>query len=555
MAGKKKSENAAGGAKRRFSISLRIKFGFFTVMLIALVMSAVGYSLFVQQRETLTRETIQRGRTVVQGLVDAARDAILLNEELRLALAAKKAAQPSDTPLEERLFDLDNVEHVIRGLKSAKDSLVEELPAQLEKSLQSLGVNINLGLDQSRKDAAARKSVENEGIFEAYVVDLRPDSPTVNQIIGHSAGYANVGPYQRPAYFQQASEETPYPVYVKDFEDQSGLKQRVNLFDVSEKIKVGESVIGEVHIGMSQDLIQKVVFQSTMKLAVVGIGAVVVGLVFTYLLVSLMVAPIGALVKGVLAIAGGDFDSRVKVGFLAKGNELGELTNAFNTMSKSLSENEMLRGAFTRYVSDAALKQILADPSKTGLHSRRALATIYSSDVRGFTAMSESLEPEHVVQVINTYLSLQTEVILKYEGVVDKFIGDAAIGVFGKEQERDDDALRAVKAALAVQATIAQLNVEREKAGEVAKQIGIGINTGIVVTGNMGSTKKMEYTTAGENRILADKLCDNCPGGKVWITESTFELLRDEIIAEEKEPLKLKGRAEAVPVFEVIGLK
>lgn len=555
MSAVSKTAQGASKSKRRLKISLRIKFGFFTVALITLVMGAVGFSLFVQQRETLTRETIQRGRTVVQGLVDAARDAILTNEELRLALAAKKAAQPSDTPLEERLFDLDNPDHVIRGLTQAYGALLNELPAQLEKSLAGTGVKINLGLAESRRDAAAKKNVENEGIFEAYVVDLRPDSLNVNQIIGHSAGYMQVGPYVRPTYFQQASEELPYPVYIKEFQDPSGLKQRVNLFDISEKIMVGENVIGEVHIGMSQDLIQKVVFQSTMKLAVVGIAAIIFGLVFTYFIVSAMVAPIGKLVNGVLAIAGGDFDSRVKVSFLAKGNELGELTNSFNDMSKSLSENEMLRGAFTRYVSDAALKQILADPSKTGLHSRRGLATVYSSDVRGFTAMSESLEPEHVVQVINTYLSLQTEIILKYDGVVDKFIGDAAIGVFGKETERDDDAIRAVKAALEVQATIAQLNVEREKIGEPAKQIGIGINTGIVVIGNMGSTKKMEYTAAGENRILADKMCDSCPAGKVWISESTLELVRDEVLVEEKEPMKMKGRTEPFPIFEVVGLK
>jgi class 3 adenylate cyclase len=542
-------------AKAGVKISLRIKFGVFTVALITLVMGSVGYTLFVQQRQTLTRETIQRGRTVAQGLVDAARGAMLINEELPMFLAAKKAAQPEDTPLEERLFDLDNPDHVLRGLGKAYRSLLDELPSQIEKSLASLGVQVNLGLAQSRTDAAARKAVENEGIFEAYVVDLRPSSPNVNQVVGHSAGSSHLGPYQRPAYLTQAGPDLAYPVYVKEFEDKSGLKQRVNLFDVTEQISVGDNVIGEVHIGMSQDLIQKVVFQSTMKLAVIGIAAVLLGLVFTYILVSIMVAPVGGLVKGVLAIAGGDFDSRVPVRFLAKGNELGELTKAFNDMSKSLSENEMLRGAFTRYVSDAALKQILSDPSKTGLHSRRALATIYSSDVRGFTAMSETLEPEHVVQVINTYLSLQTEIILKHEGVVDKFIGDATIGVFGKETERDDDALRAVKAALEVQASIAQLNVEREKAGEPAKVIGIGVNTGVVVTGNMGSTKKMEYTTAGENRILADKMCDACTGGKVWISEATYALVQDDVIVEEKPPLTMKGRSEPFPIFEVVGLK
>src|ERR1039458_5383982 len=94
--------------KHRFTISLRLKFGFFTFALITLVMGSVGYTLFIQQRQTLTREIIQRGRTVAQGLVDAARNAMLSKEELTMLLAAHKAVQPEDTPLEERVFDLDN---------------------------------------------------------------------------------------------------------------------------------------------------------------------------------------------------------------------------------------------------------------------------------------------------------------------------------------------------------------------------------------------------------------------------------------------------------------
>jgi class 3 adenylate cyclase len=525
--------------KRRRGLSLGFKFSGFTVLLILVIMGAIGYTLYKQQRATLTREAIQRGRTVVEGLVDSAREAMLVKEELRMALAAKKAAQPADAPIEERRFDLDNPGHWQLGIIEAAQNLWQELL----KVLQAFGI----AAGSSGPGNALKKPIENEGIFEAYVVDLQPGSLTNGQIIGHSGGSNELGPYKRPSYFIQASEEVPYPVYVKNFQN-----QRVNLFDISEKIVVSDKVIGEVHIGLSQDLIQKAIFQSTMKLSVIAAVAVLFGLVVTFLMVQIMLAPIGRLLKGVLAIAGGDFDTRVNY---KSQDELGELTGAFNTMAKSLGENEVLKGAFTRYVSDAALKQLLADPSKTGLHSRRALATVYTSDVRGFTAMSESLEPEHVVQVINTYLSLQTEVILKHEGVVDKFIGDATVGVFGKEQERDDDALRAVKAALEVQETIARLNVEREKSGEIAKLVGIGINTGIVVAGNMGSTKKMEYTTAGENVILADKLCAECPGGGVWISESTYELVRDHVVAEEKEPLKLKGRNEPFPVFEVKKLK
>jgi len=471
-----------------------------------------------------------------------------------VSVLASRSVQVESNEDLEKGYDFSNYQDWIAGLEDAYSQLSMELPGQIEKGLESLGLKLNPAwIDEMPKP---KKKLQNEGVYECYIVDREGTivayHSTVNkddQVVGKT--------YTPPKFVQLADEETPFSVYEQEWFDVKNVRHIRRLFDVEEAISLTsddgkEVMLGSVHLGLSEALIEKVIFQATMKLALVGILAILIGVFVAFALVNLMVRPIGKLLKGVLAIAGGDFDTRVRV---TGRNELGELTSAFNDMAKSLGENELLRGAFSRYVSDAALQQILSDPSKTGLHSRRALATVYTSDVRGFTAMSESLEPEHVVQVINTYLSLQTEVIQKFEGVVDKFIGDATIGVFGKEQERDDDAIRAVRTAVEVQKSIEKLNAEREKNGEISKLIGIGINTGIVVTGNMGSTKKMEYTTAGENVILADKLCAECPGGKVWLSESTYELVRDEVVVKELDPLKLKGRADPFPVYEVVRLK
>jgi class 3 adenylate cyclase/HAMP domain-containing protein len=546
----------AAKPKKRLSVSLSAKFSVFTFFLIVFVMGVVGYTLYIQQRRTLTHEVLERGKTIAKGAAASAKEAIVQKDDLTLSVLASRSVQVEPNEGLEKGYDFQNYQDDFDGLGDAFKNLQEELPGQIEKGLQALGLNLNLGWS-----AGAPKSqpkAQNEGVYECYILDQNGTVVAYHSAVDRKDADTNkVGtPYVAPKFVETATEETPN-VYEQEWFDAKNARHVRRLFDVVEEISLpaenGKDVIlGSVHLGLSQALIEQVIFEATMKLAVVGIWAVVIGLIFTFLVVNWMVRPIGKLLRGVLAIAGGDFDTRVKV---TSRDELGELTGSFNGMAKSLGENEMLKGAFTRYVSDAALQQILSDPSKTGLHSRRALATVYTSDVRGFTAMSESLEPEHVVQVINTYLSLQTDVILKYEGVVDKFIGDATVGVFGKEQERDDDAIRAVKTALEVQKTIEALNTEREKNGEIAKLIGIGINTGIVVSGNMGSTKKMEYTTAGENVILADKLCAECPGGKVWISESTYELVQDEVVVEEKEPLKLKGRAEPFPVFEVTGLK
>lgn len=523
-------------------ISLLAKFSFFTAALILLVMGSVGYSLYEQQRWTLTHEVLERGQAIAEGVISGAREALLIKDELSIAIAIKNGVQQGD---ESQNFENYDFKNWITGLSRAMVNLRDELPGQLEQALDREGIHLGLGLGADK--AKMVQHVVNEGVYEVLLVDA------AGIIKGRSTPGDKDVPYQAPNYVESATQDTPFPLYEQEY--LVGETRHVRrLFDISKEVvdPSSQTVLGKVHLGLSQGLIQKVVFEATMKLAAVAVVSLVLGVLFTILLVSVLVRPIGKLVAGVLAIANGDFDARVKV---TTRDELGELTQAFNTMAKSLGENELLKGAFTRYVSGAALQQLLSDPSKTGLHSRRALATIYSSDVRGFTAMSESLEPEHVVQVINTYLSLQTDIILKHEGVVDKFIGDATIGVYGKEGEREDDAIRAVRTAMEVQESIALLNVGRARRGEVAKEIGIGINTGVVVTGNMGSTKKMEYTTAGENTIVADKLCDICPAGRVWITQSTYEIVKDQIEVAPKDPLLLKGRNEPIPVYEVIKIK
>ena len=541
--------------KKAFRVfTIRFKFALFTVLLIATVMSAVGYSLYVQQRAALTREVLGRGRTIAENLAAASREAMLSAEPLlNLSVLAKNAVQAHapDIATQEG-HDLKNTQHLVVGLGHAVDALKVEVPQVIEQGLSRLaGRPLRLGFDSS--DARQGKGLENQGVFEAIIVGK--DGLVASDYRG-TTGYVGL-PYKAPKTVQEASAEVPFPIYEQEvFQNNQRYTRR--LFHLEQPItavspETGQPVsLGTVHLGVDEDLVNGVVFNVTMKLAAIGLFAGLLGIVFTYLVVTYLTGPIGKLVRGVLNIAGGDFDTRVKV---SSKDELGELTNAFNTMAVSLGQNEMLRGAFTRYVSDAALKQILSDPGKTGLHSKRTLATIYSSDVRGFTSMSETLEPEQVVQVINTYLSLQTEIILQHGGVVDKFIGDATIGVWGKETPGPDDAINAVRAAWDSQAAITKMNEERAARGEIVKEIGIGVNTGEVVSGNMGSSKKMEYTVTGEHVIFADRICDHCLGGKVLISESTYAVVKDQVEVEMTH-MKAKGHdGEGTVVYLVTGFK
>jgi class 3 adenylate cyclase/HAMP domain-containing protein len=545
-------------ANRRRGIrifNIRVKFAFFTGALIATVMAVVGYTLVGQQRQVLTHEVLGRAATVAENLAAAASEPLLLQntpqaDPLDLAFLAAKAVQPGASTAEvSGGHDLRSPEDWINGLQQAFTDLPADLARAVAKGVAWAGGEDTAAPGADAKAAAAR-SIDNEGIFQAVIVDA---SGKIASNYVDNAVWDGM-PYVPRKIVQPASDEVPFPVYEEEvFSADKKVRTVRRLYDLQQPITLTnadgqEKALGVVHLGVDEDLVNREVFSVTMKLAAIALSAVLLGLLATVVTVTLMTRPIGRLVKGVLAIAGGDFDTRLKV---ASRDELGELTSSFNEMAVSLGQNELLKGAFTRYVSDAALQQILADPSATGLHSRRILATIYTSDVRGFTSMSETLQPEQVVQVINTYLSLQTEIILRHGGVVDKFIGDATIGVWGKEEARDTDALFAVRAAWEAQEAIAAMNAERAARGEIVKEIGIGVNTGEVVSGNMGSSRKMEYTVTGEHVIFADQICAECPGGKVWISASTYERVKEQVLV---MPVQL-SKGHENQVFQVTGFQ
>lgn len=201
------------------------------------------------------------------------------------------------------------------------------------------------------------------------------------------------------------------------------------------------------------------------------------------------------------------------------------------------------------------MDEILKDPTKLSLHGKRVRATMLFTDIRGFTNMSENLEPEQVVSVINEYLTLQTDKVFKWEGLLDKFVGDCVMAVYGIPFPTPEDSWRAVRTAMDIRDGILKLNAIRERRGQHVVQIGIGINTGDVVSGNMGSPQKMDYTVIGDNVNLAARLEANAPGGRIYCSESTYLETKERIEYTELEPIMVKGKKDPVKVFEPVKVK
>jgi adenylate cyclase len=220
-------------------------------------------------------------------------------------------------------------------------------------------------------------------------------------------------------------------------------------------------------------------------------------------------------------------------------------------------EKLWIKQAFSHYLSHEVINEMLADPSKLKLGGERRLITVMFSDVRGFTSYSESHEPEEVVAMLNQILTEQVKVIFKYSGTLDKFVGDEVMAFFGAPGNKhvNDHALVAVRTAIEIQEKMRELREKWSQEKKQVLQIGIGINTGEMVVGNMGSADRMDYTIIGDNVNLGARLCSAAGKEEIIISESTYDMVASQINAEKLEPISVKGKAKPISIYRVIGLK
>ncbi len=210
-----------------------------------------------------------------------------------------------------------------------------------------------------------------------------------------------------------------------------------------------------------------------------------------------------------------------------------------------------LRYAFSRYVSHQLVDGILSNPEEIKLGGERRKVTILFADIRGFTSMSENMNPEDVVNLLNTYMSGMTDIVFKYEGTLDKYIGDCLMGVFGVPISHYNDTERAAVAAIDMLKYVQETNEKRKKDGLQEVEIGIGINTGYVISGNMGSVDRMDYTVIGDVVNTAARLEGIAGKRQILITSDVYEEIKYVVEAEFIDTISVKGKEKPVDVYEV----
>ena len=218
---------------------------------------------------------------------------------------------------------------------------------------------------------------------------------------------------------------------------------------------------------------------------------------------------------------------------------------------EDISDVSKVKNTFKRYVSKQVVDEILDNQSNLNLGGEEREATVLFTDIRGFTSMSEKMDPKTVVSTLNEYFSEMIDIVFKYNGTLDKIIGDELMIVYGAPLSSEDDTTRALKTAIEMQACIKKMNVNRKKKKEAEILVGAGINRGNVVSGNIGSREMMDYTVIGDTVNLGSRLCSVANPGEILVSNSVFEVSKCDFAFKKLNPINVKGKKNKVNVYLV----
>lgn len=241
---------------------------------------------------------------------------------------------------------------------------------------------------------------------------------------------------------------------------------------------------------------------------------------------------------------------------LTGSGEIARLNDAYLHMLRGLRERDVIKSAFRRYLSGDLVQQILADGGPVELTGLEADVTVLFMDARDFTRISESMEPREIVRTLNAYFTRIVEIVFRHRGMLDKYIGDCVMCVWGCPVPRPDDHLNAVRAAVEIRAALETMNAGRESAGEPVFRFGIGLSSGKVIAGNIGSPERMDYTVIGDPVNLASRLESLTKEYKkpILVSESCHANVAGRVRSEYLGQIPIRGRKEPMGIYALHGM-
>ncbi len=224
-------------------------------------------------------------------------------------------------------------------------------------------------------------------------------------------------------------------------------------------------------------------------------------------------------------------------------------------MARQIETDARTRERFQRLLSPTLAEMVVSGKLKVEKGGKNRIATVLFADIRGFTAICEHMPAAEVLQMLNEYFELTVEAAFRYEGTVDKFVGDQIMVVWGAPVIHPDDPIRAVRAAIEMQKAVNRYSAAQRKKGQAEIRIGIGINTGELVAGYIGSTQTMSYSVIGDEVNTASRLCAAAGAGEILLAENTFLQLQERFEAIKLAPVQVKGKSKPVAIYRLLGEK
>lgn len=266
----------------------------------------------------------------------------------------------------------------------------------------------------------------------------------------------------------------------------------------------------------------------------------------------ILARPLDDLVLATEKVSRGDYAQHFAI---ATPPEFARVSEALNRMLALLRERDLMRSTFARYVSGPVAEKILREPGQVILAGEHRTITVLFTDLRGFRWHTEHMSPEEVLKLLNQYFARMIDVLFAHEGTLDKFVGDGMMCLFGAPIEQQDDPERAVRAAVSMQREVAWINAGRRAAGQTELKLSIGIHTGPVVAGNIGSERRLEYSVVGDTVTLASRVQEEAGEGEILITEATWEQVKGQVATVELDPRAVRGRDDPVSLLRVLGIR
>jgi class 3 adenylate cyclase/HAMP domain-containing protein len=287
------------------------------------------------------------------------------------------------------------------------------------------------------------------------------------------------------------------------------------------------------------------------KILISGIAILTLGLLFSIFFSRRIAQPLGLLLQGTKGVIDDNYDFEIKH---TSKDEVGELSKAFNHMLKGLREKKYIQETFGKYVHPSIVTEILSNPEKIHPGGKRNYQSVLFCDVANFTSFSETMAPEALIQLLNEYLGAMTEEISNTHGILDKYIGDAIMAFWGPPFTPGNHSLLACRAAINMQSTLKKLRPQWLSRGLPEIRIRVGIATGHMIVGNIGSEKNLEYTCIGDTVNYSSRLegINKVYGTDIIVDISTKKNVEHDLLLRELDTIQVKGRGQGSQIFEVL---